>query len=126
MISMLMITLGLAAAPAAQDQKASQGATREQATTMMRDRMMKNDKDGDGRISKVEFEAAMAVRGGRAARFGGQMFDRIDADRDGAIAGAELDRVVETQVKRLDSNGDGAVSRDEAQAARSVRAGGGQ
>ncbi|MBI1186225.1 MAG: hypothetical protein GC206_02665 [Alphaproteobacteria bacterium] len=44
-------------------------------------RGMRPDADGDGRITRAEFDASLAA-----------MFDHIDANDDGAIAGEEFER----------------------------------
>ena len=116
-----MIFFGLMLAASAQAAGSPQTSNAANAATMLRERIMENDADGDGSISRREFETMLAARGGRAQQNGGRIFERIDANGDGQIAGAELDRIVEMQAKRLDTNGDGIISEAERQAAREGR-----
>ncbi len=90
------------------------------------------DADGDGRISRAEFAAAMLSGGGdpqayfsqQAARPISLIVDAMDADGDGFIEQAEyvaafraapgMDaQVVQAAFARLDADGDGRVSREE-------------
>lgn len=123
MLSILMAIATITQA-APDMQNAGDGASVAQATSMMRDRIMQNDKDGDGRLSKSEFEAVAAARGGRGAKFAGRMFSRLDTNSDGYLDSAEVDKMVSARIARLDSNGDGRISREEGQAARAARGGG--
>lgn len=81
------------------------------------------DRDGDGGITRAEFEARGAVR-----------FDRADADADGLLSAEELTaamtagmtRRVDALLARLDTSGDGMISAEElAQARDGRRAGAG-
>lgn len=67
------------------------------------------DRDGDGAISQTEFEAALK---GGAAKAGGKIFQRFDANGDGKVTRAEFPGGDEN-FKALDKNGDGAITLDE-------------
>ena len=90
------------------------------------------DTDGDGKISKAEFDAEGATLFKRfdqngdgkiasdempehrwAAAWGGHMFDQIDADKDGKITKAEFTAAGDRMFQQLDKNGDGVIERDE-------------
>jgi len=92
------------------------------------------DTDKDGKISKAEFDAegsklfAKLDENGDGkiasnempqrhwARFGGHMFDRMDADHDGQVTKAEFQAAGEKMFQRMDKNGDGIIEKDEMQA----------
>jgi Ca2+-binding EF-hand superfamily protein len=89
------------------------------------------DTDKDGKISKAEFDAEGTKLFAKLdensdgkiasdempqrhwARFGGQMFDRIDADKDGKVTKAEFQAAGEKMFQRMDKNGDGIIEQDE-------------
>jgi Ca2+-binding EF-hand superfamily protein len=89
------------------------------------------DADKDGKISKAEFDAegsklfAKLDENGDGkiasnempqrhwAKFGGKMFDRIDADKDGNVTKAEFQAAGEKMFQRMDKNGDGIIEKDE-------------
>lgn len=91
------------------------------------------DTDKDGRISKAEFDAegtrllARLDANGDGkiasdempqrhwARFGGQMFDRMDADHDGKVTKAEFVAAGDKLFQRMDKNGNGIIEKDEMQ-----------
>jgi Ca2+-binding EF-hand superfamily protein len=91
------------------------------------------DTDKDGRISKAEADAEGAKLFARLddngngkieenempqrhwARFGGRMFDRIDADQDGKVTKAEFEAAGARMFQKLDQNGDGIIEKDEMQ-----------
>jgi hypothetical protein len=88
------------------------------------------DADGDERISRAEFAAAMLSGGGdqHLAKHISLIADAMDADGDGFIepteylaffgAAPSLDpQVVQAVFERLDADGDGRISREEFQAA---------
>jgi Ca2+-binding EF-hand superfamily protein len=94
------------------------------------------DADGDGRISRAEFAAAMLSGGGDRQAYYSQhlarqislIADVMDADGDGFIEATEylalfgaapsLDpQLVQAAFERLDADGDGRISREEFQAA---------
>lgn len=87
------------------------------------------DTDRNGQLSPAEFEAGrqrMAERRGerregRMARRGhqpGERFDRLDADNDGAVTAAEMDRAAAERFAKMDANKDGVISADERPARR--------
>jgi len=76
-------------------------------------RFSEMDANGDGTISLDEFQAQAAANSAERAE---RMFNRLDADGDGALGQDVLskgrgggDRMIE----RLDTDGDGAVSEEE-------------
>jgi Ca2+-binding EF-hand superfamily protein len=91
------------------------------------------DSDKDGKISKAEFDAEGTKLFAKLdensdgkiasdempqrhwARFGGQMFDRIDADKDGKVTKAEFQAAGEKMFQRMDKNGDGIIEKGEMQ-----------
>jgi Ca2+-binding EF-hand superfamily protein len=93
------------------------------------------DADHDGSISREEFEARPALRGGDGERrgrrlahrrgrggmmagLGARAFERLDSDRDGRVALAEAERAALERFDRVDSDRDGTISAEERQAAR--------
>lgn len=110
--AMMLTVLAAFGSPSAA--QAAGSASIDQAVTKMKERVMQNDSDGDGRLSRGEFDAMSAKQGGR----GVAMFDRADADKDGFLSSAEIDRILAARAKRLDRNGDGRITQDEASAAR--------
>ncbi|MEA3015354.1 MAG: hypothetical protein QOI38_76, partial [Sphingomonadales bacterium] len=105
------------------------------------------DADGNGVISRAEFDAprgpraggergerraqrfhrrgpgsaARGQRGGMRGGFGAEGFARMDADRDGRLSLAEATRFRLERFDRLDANDDGRISREEIQAVRAQR-----
>jgi Ca2+-binding EF-hand superfamily protein len=91
------------------------------------------DTDQDGKISKAEFDAEGTKLFTRLddnsdgkiasdempqrhwARFGGHMFDRMDADHDGNVTKAEFQAAGDKMFQRMDKNGDGIIQKDEMQ-----------
>jgi len=75
----------------------------------VRERWLRHDKDKNGSISRDEW-----VRDP-------QLFDRLDANKDGALSTDELSQAVRQRVrergddrwKRLDKDGNGSISREE-------------
>ncbi|MEA3001533.1 MAG: hypothetical protein QOH81_321 [Sphingomonadales bacterium] len=55
---------------------------------------------------------------GMGMGFGGRWFDRVDADHDGRVSLAELDRAALAMFDRLDANHDGTTGPDERASAR--------
>jgi hypothetical protein len=81
---------------------------------------MRADTDGDGRVSRAEFEAAGDKRANA-------WFDKLDLNKDGYITPDEMKQARETRIgniqakmderfKAADSNGDGQLSLEEVQA----------
>ncbi|MDP1632817.1 MAG: EF-hand domain-containing protein [Caulobacter sp.] len=87
---------------------------------------MRSDANKDGKISKAELEAGIiamqAARGGGAGKGGGgrsgQMFDMMDANKDGFLTRPEIEKMVERRFQRMDVNGDGVLTTAEQQAGR--------
>jgi Ca2+-binding EF-hand superfamily protein len=52
------------------------------------------------------------------------MFAMMDANKDGFLTRAEIEKMVERRFQRIDVNGDGSLSAGEMQAMRSGRMGG--
>ncbi|MEU4226311.1 EF-hand domain-containing protein [Nonomuraea sp. NPDC026600] len=88
------------------------------------------DGDGDGRVSREEFVAAMLSGAGRDPRFlaavdrvTGAVFDAADGDGDGHISREEFVRfyhaveipeeAISIAFDKLDTDGDGTISRQE-------------
>jgi Ca2+-binding EF-hand superfamily protein len=92
------------------------------------------DTDKDGKISKAEFEAnqpqrlkaADANKDGtvtekefenfvvkQAKERAGQMFARLDTNKDGKIDDADAKQIADTRFDRVDANHDGSITRDE-------------
>jgi len=81
---------------------------------------MRADKDGDGRVSRAEANAAATERSN-------EWFDKLDLNKDGFITPEETRQARETRhgemreafdehFKAADANGDGQLSLDEVQA----------
>jgi Ca2+-binding EF-hand superfamily protein len=58
-------------------------------------------------------EARKALRDARLDRMGGRMFDRADADGNGALTKAEMETAAAAMFKQRDRNGDGSITADE-------------
>lgn len=128
-----LLAAGLAGAPA-QAQPAGQPlfdradadgdgvVTRAEWQALRAARFARIDTDGNGVLSQAEASAA-AER--RAASRAGTLFARTDADGDGAITRAEFEAAGKPWMDRLfsraDANGDGAISRAEAAEMRRAR-----
>lgn len=85
---------------------------------------MRGDTDGDGRLSRAE---ATAEATAKASERSSDWFDKLDADKDGYVTQAEIDKARENRrsamdakkdeyFKAADINGDGQLSLDEVQA----------
>jgi len=68
------------------------------------------DADHDGRVTRAEFDAALA---GRDPAHTADVFARFDADHDGAITRSEWDAGEKARFERIDANGDGFVTLEE-------------
>ncbi|WP_254514630.1 signal transduction protein [Novosphingobium sp. G106] len=90
-----------------------------------RQRLLAGDSNHDGKISQAELAAAREALGsGRAGkRDPSRLFKRIDADGDGALGPAEIDRISARRFARLDANHDGRVTSAERGAARGAARG---
>lgn len=99
--------------------------TARELPAMFRERMMRADTDGDGAITREEWQAAMRTlrdswRRGPAGGAGEQRrrgpFDRFDANNDGVLTSSELPEEARERIMRADRDGDGRVTREEWQA----------
>ena len=103
------------------------------------DQMMKLDANKDGKITEAEFMARPGMKGQdgppppptadgqkdkdrpmrhqrmekKRGERQGMMFDMLDANDDGAVAKAELDRMTAKRFKRMDKNNDNVLTGDE-------------
>jgi hypothetical protein len=57
--------------------------------------------------------ATEGARHARRAAMQQQMFERLDADRDGQVSRAEYKASIDARFDKLDANGDGSVDADE-------------
>ena len=75
------------------------------------------DRNGDGFIDPADVRGAMPGQPGegRDMRRGGEIFDRLDTDKDGVLSAEEIGE--RPFLKRLDTDGDGRVTKEEAMAA---------
>lgn len=64
-------------------------------------------------VASAADTTAAAAPTGKRAEWRQQMFDKIDANRDGTISRAEYQAWVDDRFAKLDSNGDGIVDADE-------------
>lgn len=76
-------------------------------------KLIADDTDGDGKVSRAEFLAAVKAGNGDPAK----RFARIDSNGDGVLDKAEINAMPTRRFSRLDTNGDGALSPDERAAA---------
>ena len=95
-----------------------------------RERLMRADADGDGRITLAEWTAAHPPRDGGEGYGGGRgwgdparQFQMLDADHDGFVTPAEIDASSAARFTRMDANHDGVLTPDERMA---MRHGGGR
>lgn len=104
--------------------KASASVTLQEWVMRHEKKLMADDTDGDGKISKAEFLAAAKTGKGNPAK----RFMKADANGDGMLDKSEIDAMLTRRFKKLDTNGDGVASADERAAAhgkKSKAAGGG-
>ena len=116
--------------------------TRAQVEAGVRAQFERVDANGDGAITRDEFDAARAAmraehdappgdagpppppRGdpgmGMMEGMGGHRFDRVDADHDGKVTLAEAQGAAGKLFEMIDTNHDGTISRDERDAARAM------
>ena len=72
-------------------------------------KLLADDTDGDGKVSRAEYMAAAKSGRGDPAR----RFAKIDQNGDGMLDEAEIDAMLTRRFKRQDTNGDGMLSADE-------------
>lgn len=88
---------------------ASGGVTLQQYMQRHERKLMADDTDGDGKISRAEFiAAANAGKGDQAKRFA-----KVDRNGDGMLDKGEIDARLTRRFTRLDTNGDSVLSPDE-------------
>lgn len=80
-------------------------------------KLLADDTNADGRISRAEFMAAHPA----GKRDPAKRFAKIDRNGDGMIDKAEIDAMLARRFKRIDANGDGVLSTQERAAARSSK-----
>jgi hypothetical protein len=83
-----------------------------------RERLMRADTDGDGRISLAEWTAAHPPRDGGEGPRGdpAAQFQRLDTNHDGYLEPAEIDAMSAERFARMDANHDGVLTPDERRA----------
>jgi Ca2+-binding EF-hand superfamily protein len=91
--------------------------TQAELSTVREQRFSRADRNEDGRLDSDEFEAwRESVSPGNARRMrgrGGERFDSLDADSDGAISLDEFNAVGSPMLERADLDGDGVITRTE-------------
>jgi len=107
----LMLGMGVAGPAFAQ----AGGMTLTDFQTAGRTRLTQADANGDGRIAKAEWTARPRAN---AKADPARMFDRLDANRDGALDQGEFDTLLARRFARMDANGDGTLTPEERRAAR--------
>ncbi|MGF7147984.1 hypothetical protein FHS96_001593 [Sphingomonas zeicaulis] len=93
---------------------ADEGTTLADFQVAGRQRLLRADADGDGRISKEEWAAGRK----NAKRDPSRMFTRLDANGDGQLEASELDALLARRFQRIDADGDGSITPDERAAGR--------
>ena len=81
-------------------------------------RLLADDTDGDGKLSKSEFVAGTKSGKGDPAR----RFAKMDVNGDGMLDKSEIDGALARRFERLDADGDGTASADERAAAHARKA----
>ena len=113
---LMLVPVGACAQPADQQTSAARRSVSTSAGISLQDfvrrhegKLLADDTDGDGKVSKAEFfAAAKSGKGDPAKRFA-----RIDWNGDGMLDKSEIDAMLTRRFKRLDVNGDGVLSADE-------------
>ena len=94
-----------------------------------KERMMQADANSDGKITRAEWDQAMAaLREGAQAAAGERRrrsFERMDESGDGVLSGSEIPERMRERMAQIDANGDGKLSREEFEASRPQRPAGG-
>ncbi|KZD11936.1 EF-hand domain-containing protein [Oceanibaculum pacificum] len=84
--------------------------SREEFAAVRHGKLADYDKDGDGALSKAEYEAMVTAQAQKMAE---RSFAKLDANKDGKIDQSEREARRDEAFKRLDKNGDGTISPDE-------------
>lgn len=92
------------------------GAGKADFQSAARQRLMKADRDGDGKLSSQEWADTAKARG--KDRFADRIFARFDGNKDGFLDMDEIDSLSARRFARLDADGDGQISADERSARR--------
>ena len=83
-------------------------------------KILADDTDGDGKVSRAEFLAA--AKGGKGDP--AKRFAKLDQNDDGMLDKSEIDAMLTRRFRRQDTNGDGVLSADERAATHAKRANG--
>ena len=120
---LMLVPVGACAQPADQQTSArrsvatSPGVSLQDFVRRHEGRVLADDTDGDGKVSKAEFlAAAKSGKGDPEKRFA-----RIDRNGDGMLDKSEIDAMLTRRFKRVDVNGDGVLSADERAAAHAAK-----
>ncbi len=120
---LMLVPVGACAQPADQQTSArrsvatSAGVSLQDFVRRHEGRLLANDTDGDSKVSKAEFLAAVKSGKGNPEK----RFARIDRNGDGMLDKFEIDAMPTRRFKRLDVNGDGVLSADERAAAHAAK-----
>jgi Ca2+-binding EF-hand superfamily protein len=94
--------------------------SREEIPEGMRPNLAQSDRNGDGLLDSDELRGALRSRMPQGnpdpAQFAAQMFRRGDANQDGKLTGDEIPPFLRERVETLDTNGDGGLDQQEIQA----------
>jgi Ca2+-binding EF-hand superfamily protein len=100
--------------PAASATRTKAGMTLQDFTARRERRMLAADTDGDGKLSRAEFQAsARSGKGDPSRRFG-----RVDRNGDGIIDKQEIAAIMARRFNRLDTDRSGVLTAAERTAAK--------
>ncbi|MFD1951965.1 signal transduction protein [Sphingomonas arantia] len=87
-------------------------------------RMLAGDVDGDGRVSRAEFQSGgKSGKGGKGGKGDpARRFGRLDRNGDGMVDRQEIGTVAARRFARLDADRNGSLTREERAAARTAAA----
>ncbi len=114
-----LVPVGACAQPVAQTSATHKatgkaaGMTLEQFVKRHEQKLLVDDTDGDGKVSKAEFVAAAKSGKGDPAK----RFAKIDRNGDGMLDKSEIDAMLTRRFQKMDTNGDGIASAAERAAA---------
>lgn len=121
-----LLSAGAALAQPGMDADGDGVITRAEYEAAAAERFERLDANGDGELTAEEFRAGSPRRGPGFADRSGERMAAIDTDGDGAWSLAEIQavrpEVTQEQFARMDRNGDGLVSDDERPGRRGMRA----